>query len=143
MGHPVVWRPLPAGVVYVCDDDVFSRQLAGWLEESGVRVRRAFSAEEALYARSFDPCAGLLVDLSSTEMQGIDAVMRLREEGDDAPVVAFSSLPNVAQHCDALGLRHFIGQPFRLGDLVALIEEAVMDRLAPERSIEEALFASA
>lgn len=63
-------------------------------------------------------------------MQGVETVVTLRNRRTSVPTVAISSMPNIAQHCAALGIRHHLSQPFRFGQLMDLLELAARPSVA-------------
>lgn len=128
MGFPLIRRrPTGAPVVLVGDDDAFTRHLASLIDRSGHPCRVAPTAAEALTLAAAPVTPVLVLDLSSSKMQSVEVALALRNRRYAPPVVAISSMPNVAQHCAALGIKHGLGQPFALGDLLDLLR-----KLAPE-----------
>ena len=74
-------------------------------------------------------------------MQGVETVVSVRKHRITVPTVAISSMPNIAQHCTALGIRHHLAQPFRFGQLMDLLELAARPSVSPStfRSVSAAL----
>lgn len=109
-------------VVLVADDDAFSQNLVSLLEDSGCQVELAVSARMAgsLLDRHRD--AAVILDLNASQMHAVEFALSLRDRGARAPAVAISSMPNIAQHCRALGVRHWLAQPFRLGELLETLD---------------------
>lgn len=120
-------RPAGVPVVLVGDDDTFTRHLASLIERSGHPTRVAPTAAEALALAAAPVKPVVVLDLSASKMQSVEVALALRGKRHAPPVVAISSMPNVAQHCAALGIAHGLGQPFALGDLLELLR-----KLAPE-----------
>lgn len=116
-------------VVLVGDDDAFTKHLAGLIERAGHACRVASTASEALYLARSSTAVVMVLDLSSSKMQSVEVALALRGDLRAPPVVAISSMPNLSQHCASLGITHGLGQPFVLGDLLALLRE-----LAPQDS---------
>lgn len=109
-------------VVLVGDDDSFTHGLAEMLEGAGVAVRVAVSARMALVEADALSEPVMVCDLGASKMQAVELSLLMRARGLVMPVVAISSMPNIQQHCKALGIRHFLAQPFRLGELLDVIE---------------------
>lgn len=135
--RPVERRPLPAPmaiplsqsrsklshrIVLVADDDAFSQNLVFLLEGSGCAVDLAVSSRMAgaLLERHHD--AVVILDLNAQQMHSVEFAIALRKRGGRTPTVAISSMPNLAQHCRALGVRHWLAQPFRLGELLETLD---------------------
>lgn len=109
-------------VVLVADDDAFSQNLVSLLEDSGCHVELAVSARMAgsLLERHHD--ALVILDLNAQQMHGVEFALALRQRGGRTPALAISSMPNLAQHSRALGVRHWLAQPFRLGELLDTLD---------------------
>lgn len=112
-------------VVLVADDDAFSQNLVSLLEESGCQVELAVSARMAGSLLERHHNALVILDLNAQQMHAVEFALSLRKRGMRVPTLAISSMPNLAQHCRALGVRHWLAQPFRLGELLD-----TLDRLA-------------
>ncbi len=122
--------PAPCGegrfrVLLVGDDEPFLRTLDELFAGHGFPTRTAFDPRTAI-ARVGNGHADVVVcDLGATRLQSIATVLALRQLGDDAPpIVAVSAMPNLAQHCRALRVEHFLPQPFRFSRLRELVERA-------------------
>lgn len=109
-------------IVLVADDDAFSHNLIKLLEDSGYAVDLAVSARMAssLLERHHD--AAVILDLNAQRMQAVEFALALRGRSPRVPALAISSMPNLSQHCKALGVRHWLAQPFRLGELLDVLE---------------------
>ena len=120
-------------VVLLGDDDRFTHALGELLQSAGHPVVVTTSAPDALDELERSGRKVLLCDLAALQMQGVEALVTLRARRQTVPTVAISSMPNVAQHCAALGVKHHLEQPFRLGQLLDLLDLAV--RPAPSRPV--------
>lgn len=112
----------PQRVILVADDDGFSQNLAKLLEDSGFGVDLAVSARMAgaLLERHHD--AVVILDLNAQRMHAVEFALSLRGRSPRVPALAISSMPNLSQHCKALGVRHWLAQPFRLGELLDVLD---------------------
>ncbi len=116
-------------VLLVGDDEVFLHRLAEMFDTLGHRVRSVFDPRSAIAAVGHGYADVVVCDLGATKLQSIETILALRSLGDDAPpLVAISAMPNVAQHCAALRVEHYLAQPFRFGRLMELCERLVDDR---------------
>ncbi len=111
-------------VVLVGDDDSFTHSLAELLEGVGHPVRIAVSARMALAEITRLSRPVVVCDLGASRMQAVELSLALRARGLEVPMVAISSMPNIDQHCRALGISRYIAQPFRLGSLLDLVAGA-------------------
>ncbi len=110
-------------VLLVGDDDPFVRRLADLFAAAGHLARPVFDARAAVAAVGRGAVDVVVCDLGATRLQSIATVLALRAFGDEAPpAVVVSSMPNVAQHCGALGVEHFLAQPFRFVRLLEVAE---------------------
>ena len=109
-------------MILVADDDGFSQNLSKLLEDSGFAVDLAVSARMAgaLLERHHD--AAVILDLNAQRMHAVEFALALRGRSPRVPALAISSMPNLSQHCKALGVRHWLAQPFRLGELLELLD---------------------
>jgi DNA-binding response OmpR family regulator len=55
-------------------------------------------------------------------MHAVEFALSLRGRSPRVPALAISSMPNLSQHCKALGVRHWLAQPFRLGELLDVLD---------------------
>ena len=112
------------GVVLVGDDVAYTHNLAAMLERAGHPVRMAVSARMALSELQHGGPQVVVCDLGASRMQSIEVALALRESEPPPPIVAISSMPNIEQHCERLGVRHFLQHPFRFGELLEAIDRA-------------------
>lgn len=118
-------------VVLVGDDDRFTHALGELLQSAGYTVAVTTTAEQCLAELDRPGRRVLIGDLAATQMQGVETIITLRDQRAGVPVVAISSMPNIAQHCAALGVRHHLAQPFRFGQLIDLLEVAARPAVSP------------
>jgi CheY-like chemotaxis protein len=111
-------------VVLVGDDERFTYALGELLQSAGLSVVVANTAAQALFELDRPGRRVLLCDLAAVHLQGVETVVALRNSRTAVPTVAISSMPNIVQHCAALGIRHHLAQPFRFGQLMDLLELA-------------------
>ncbi len=139
---PVVAEtPLPkasdvelSGLVLLADDEATvlatTRQL---LEELGFDVVSARDGLEACKHadKLLDDLRLAVLDLNMPTMGGLEVVKALRLRRPDLPIVLMSGFAS----SEAASIRdrrtHFLGKPFRLPDLKALLEVALDHRTAP------------
>jgi two-component system OmpR family response regulator/two-component system response regulator QseB len=115
-------------VMLVGDDEPFLQRVAGLFVNVGHRSRLVADPRAALAAVGEADVDVLVCDLGATRLQSIATILALRALGDEAPpVVVISSMPNLAQHCEALHVEHFIAQPFRFSSLLEIVERVGED----------------
>ena len=108
-------------VLLVGDEEPFLHRLGELFTATHHRVTEAYDARAALAAVGEGAIDVIVCDLGATRLQSISTALALRALGDEAPpLVMISSMPNLAQHCAALRVEHFLAQPFRFSRLVEL-----------------------
>lgn len=116
----------PSPLVLVVDDSRVCRRLASlMLARCGCRVEVARSGFEALCVLAVRPVDLVLMDVQMTGLDGPRTAARLRRLGHQMPVVALtaSSQAEERQRCIAAGMNDYLVKPFRLPDLVRILEK--------------------
>lgn len=118
--------PCFRGRVLIAEDTLDIQQLQRTLlEEVGVEVECANNGLEAVEQAKQEDYDLILMDMQMPLMDGIQATMRLREEGYQTPIYAVTA--NVMQqHRDqmsAAGSNGFVSKPFVRGDLYRVLRK--------------------
>src|SRR5919205_1046779 len=92
----------PGAVLVVDDDPAIRRSLERGLRLSGFRVRTAEDGRAALEAIGQAPPDVLVLDVSMPGMSGIQVCERLRDDGQDLPVLMLSALDETADRIAGL-----------------------------------------
>jgi CheY-like chemotaxis protein len=110
--------------VLVVDDNPMNRIVAErFLREGGLRPQSVESAHEALQALDSGEFDAVLMDLYMPEMNGDEAVRRIRaRHGDALPIIAVSASVSADEErrCRDAGMNSFVPKPV---DPVKLLEE--------------------
>ena len=118
----------------VVDDDARVRTVVCWqLESEGYVVREASDGNTA-WQGIVDQRPDLVVlDLSLPGMSGLDLLRRLREAGDDLPVVVLSGRSGEGDRILGLdlGADDYLVKPFSLGELGARVRSVLRRSSAP------------
>lgn len=114
----------PALIEVVDDDEDVRRMMVMVLESHGFKVRTHNGGASYLNAPKASDPRVMLLDVRMPHMSGIELQIRLKETGDDIPVVFMSgeSLPHeslAAQRSDAVA---FLSKPFHTAQLMQAIE---------------------
>ncbi|GAA3804237.1 response regulator transcription factor [Streptomyces chiangmaiensis] len=122
----------PGAVLVVDDDAAIRRSLERGLRLGGFRVRTAGSGPEALAAIRDTPPDVLVLDVSMPGMSGIEVCSRLRDDGQDLPVLMLSALDETADRIAGLqaGGDDYLVKPFALQELVLRLH-ALLRRRPP------------
>ncbi|MFT3766805.1 MAG: response regulator [Minicystis sp.] len=109
--------------VLIADDDADLREvLAEVLRDEGWDVSEARDGEEAfaiLMAETFD---AVVLDHRMPRMTGSDVCLALAAAGRRAPIILVTAAERVAELAASLGIRWYLGKPFQLTDLIALLD---------------------
>lgn len=127
-----------SGAVLVVDDDAaIRRSLERGLRLSGFRVRTADGGPEALAAIRQTPPDVLVLDVSMPGMSGIEVCTRLREDGQDLPVLMLSALDETADRIAGLqaGGDDYLVKPFALPELVLRLRALLRRRPPVDRDV--------
>ena len=128
------WRPQPCDVLVAEDDDVNALIVETYLERLGLRAVRAHDGLEAmtLALREIDRPALVLMDCQMPRMDGHVATRRIRAQEAalglaPVPIVAITaSLTEIdVQRCRADGMDDFLGKPFSVQQLTAVLQRCL------------------
>jgi len=111
------------------------------LEDVGCTVQIADNGRRALDAMATGRFDLVLMDCQMPEMDGFEALRRLRNRDDvtrsfttarDVPVVALTAnaLAGDAEHCLAVGFSDYLAKPFKQQQLIDLVRRWTIDRRA-------------
>jgi DNA-binding NtrC family response regulator len=129
-------------VLLIDDEQDFMDVLAERMRDRGMQVSTTTSPVEALdraEAESFD---AVILDLMMPEMNGLDALTRLREKNPDLQVILLTGHATVEKGIEAmkLGALDFLEKPIDIQALNAKIKEAKAQKmLLVEKRTEEAI----
>lgn len=121
--------------VLIIDDDLDSADALGdIMRAEGHEVRIGYNGQDGLrLARERIPQVALLdVQMPLLDGPGMAYEMLLRDMGlEEVPVIFLSGVPNLAEVAAAVGTPYFLGKPYRYEQVVALVERALSERVAP------------
>jgi FixJ family two-component response regulator len=129
-----------APLVYVLDDEPdMVKALTRLLRARGFRVRGFTSALEFLaHARPPGP-ACLLLDVHMPRLDGLQLQERLRQRGDEIPIVFLTGHGDIPMSVRAIkaGAEDFLTKPVNAADLVRTIQRALRRASALEAERDE------
>jgi two-component system phosphate regulon response regulator PhoB len=112
----------------VIDDDSRVRTVVCWqLEAEGYVVREASDGNTAWQQIAHERPDLLILDLSLPGLSGLDLLRRLREAGDNLPVVVLSGRSGEGDRILGLdlGADDYLVKPFSLGELAARVRSVL------------------
>jgi two-component system, OmpR family, response regulator MprA len=120
-----------ASSLLVVDDDDGIRSV---LEREGFRVTVAGNGEHALDVLRQTPVDCIVLDAGTSDLVGLEVCRRLRDAGDETPIILLTAPAGVGQRVEGLeaGADDCLGRPFALEELLARVR-AVLRRRRRER----------
>jgi CheY-like chemotaxis protein len=129
--EPESRKPVKAsGIILVVDDEATIRDVSRrMLESSGFEVITAKNGREAveIFKQQGDQIAGVLLDATMPQMDGLETFKELRRIQEDVRVVLSSgySEQEATQRFTGKGLTGFIQKPYRFNDLIDKMHEVL------------------
>jgi two-component system response regulator AtoC len=124
-------------ILAIDDESNIRRLLTNELEQEGFLVATAASGEQALALADKERFDLALVDLKLPGMSGIDVIRRIRcmpSPVDTIVITGHSDIDGAVQSMK-LGALDFITKPFKLSELIPLIDRAVRQKRAFEQGV--------
>lgn len=117
-------------LVLADDDPNITGVVARYLRFQGFDVTTVGNGAEAVDAVLAEPPDLLLIDIMMPEVDGLDAVRRIRSEASLAamPILVFSALSERFEDATAAGADGIITKPYNLADLVERIRSTLDER---------------
>ncbi len=128
----------PVRILVVDDEQMLTDLLSMALKMEGWQVRTAASGFEALTAaKEFRPDA-LVLDVMMPDLDGMSVLQRLRQSGDDVPVLFLTAKDAVSDRVAGLtaGGDDYVTKPFSLEEVVARLR-ALMRRSGTAHAAED------
>lgn len=129
-------------VLLIDDEQDFMDVLAERMRDRGMRVSTTTSAVEALDKADEENFDAIVLDLMMPEMNGLEALTRLREKNPDLQIILLTGHATVEKGIEAmkLGALDFLEKPIDIQALNAKIKEAKAHKmLLVEKRTEEAI----
>jgi len=113
-------------VLVVDDDPAMRALLRDWLERAGYHVLESESAEQFLAEAQRVRAGAVILDKEMPGLGGLEALRRLRRQGQDAPVILVTAFggQRVADEALRLGAQAYLEKPFSLGALLREVRAA-------------------
>ena len=128
-------------VVLIEDEPQIRRFLRATLTSEGYRLFEATTGADGLVEVGSRQPDVVIVDLGLPDMDGIDAIRRLRE-WTDVPVIVLSARGQERDKVTALdaGADDYVSKPFSAGELLARIRVALRHTAGASHEADEAAF---
>jgi DNA-binding NtrC family response regulator len=130
-----------AKILVVEDDPATSRMVAMALKSAGYEVEAARSCQAARHAMQRNPFDLLLCDLYLPDGTGLDLLREHHVNEGAAPVVMFTAQGSVETAVEAIreGAFDYLAKPFKIQDLLSLVDRALEASRQGEGSDEESV----
>ena len=121
----------PCRVLVVDDEPAIRRFLRTSLDAQGFNITEAPDARSALAMMARNAIDVLVLDLGLPDMDGLDVIRTLREQGSAVPIIVLSSRSDEVAKVRALdlGADDYVTKPFGVDELLARIRAALRHRL--------------
>jgi two-component system KDP operon response regulator KdpE len=118
-------------VLVVDDEPAIRRFLRTSLDSQGFDVIEAPDAQSALKEMARNTVDVLVLDLGLPDMDGLDVIKILREQGSTVPIIVLSSRSDEAGKVKALdlGADDYVTKPFGMDELIARLRTALRHKL--------------
>jgi len=112
-------------ILLVDDQDMLREMLREYLSMKGYQIVEARNGKECvdhLYDHNF---AAIFMDVRMPEMDGIEALEKIRAAGNKTPVILMSGYGEVSSVEDALkrGAQNFLAKPFKLEKALEMLND--------------------
>jgi two-component system KDP operon response regulator KdpE len=118
-------------VLVVDDEPAIRRFLRTSLDSQGFDVIEAADAQTALAQMARSSIDVLVLDLGLPDMDGLDVIRMLREQGSSVPIIVLSSRSDEVAKVRALdlGADDYVTKPFGMDELLARLRAALRHKL--------------
>src|SRR3546814_5149120 len=122
-------------ILVVEDDELIARGIVSGLRAFGMTADRVESVAHAELARQTTHCDAMVLDLGLPDEDGMQLLVRMRQSGDELPVLLLTARDAVEDRIAGLqgGAADYLVKPFDLGELVARLH--ALSRRAAGRSV--------
>ena len=121
-------------ILLVDDDPGIRLSVQRSLEFEGYRVTTAEDGEAALVAIGAAQYDCVILDISMPRLDGLGVCRRLRQDGNDIPILVLTARQQVADRVSGLdaGADDYLAKPFALEELLARVRALLRRRPADE-----------
>jgi len=122
--------------ILVAEDNVEIKELmAVILSSEGAHFEFAETGPEALQKALSQPFDVILMDLTLPELTGEEVVKKIRQEGLQTPIIAFSAYSEDQRksNCLAIGFNDYITKPFDIDTLSKKVERYLKRKTNPTK----------
>lgn len=120
-------------VLIIDDDDMLRHTLTRGLQNNDFNVLAADSAESGADVLARVTVDAIVLDRMMTGMDGLTFLKKLRDGGDQTPVIMLTAMTGAENTIDGLagGANDYLEKPFQLRELVLRLGNIIRTRIAP------------
>ena len=110
--------------ILLAEDEVeMSKALVAVLEHNNMKVEAVYDGEQALNMALNNSYDCMICDIMMPKMDGIEVVNKIRESGDNMPIIMLTAKTQVDDRIVGLdaGADDYLTKPFAMGELLARI----------------------
>jgi DNA-binding NtrC family response regulator len=123
----------------IIEDDLDSADALSLIMQSeGHAVRVGYNGVDGLHLAEERPPDVVLLDVEMPILNGpeMSLAMLIHNAGLELiPVILLSGVPDLWRIANDVGTPYFLGKPYRLAQIVALVERALVERRPPYRAV--------
>lgn len=115
-------------ILFIEDDRVLCEAISQKLIKEGFEIIIAYNGEEGLAKISSEKPNLILLDILMPKMDGITMLEKLRDSGDETPVIILTNLESkekIAQSARSGVSGYLIKSNYSLSDIVSLIKKSL------------------
>lgn len=124
-----------ASILIIDDDDLLRNVLSKALAHAGHTVLQAADGAQGLDLFHAAPVDLVLTDLIMPVQEGVETILRLRQDAPQVPIIAMSGgVTNAKLYLDIaarIGARRILAKPFTPRELLVVIDEVLKGEAAP------------
>ena len=131
MGVKCIKDTMGLRILVVEDNEINASILISFLKKWGVRIKEAGNGIQALELFKYHKFDLILMDLEMPEMNGYEAIKKIRETDKVTPVLAFTAtlLENMESLISETGFNDYVLKPYRPAELKKKILEYAPHRI--------------
>ena len=124
----------PKRILVIEDESDVRELLKSTFKRAGYDVETADAAPRTVASLLVQRYDLLTLDLKMPDMDGADAASLARTLDERIPIVVVSGYltPDLEDQLREMGIRHFVKKPFRTGQLLETVEEALQEHQQTE-----------
>jgi CheY-like chemotaxis protein len=112
-------------ILLVDDQDMLREMLGEYLSNKGYQIVEARNGKECVDRLHDSNFAAIFMDVRMPEMDGLEALEKIRSAGNKTPVILMSGYGEVSSVEDALkrGAQNFLAKPFKLEKALEMLHD--------------------